>query len=68
MDRVRRSKYLDPGLCLGADGARAFEQIERVGKVEGKRQVLRRNSNNVAVMVARIFVVLPTFTGACLLA
>lgn len=68
MDRVRRSKYLDPGLCLGADGATAFEQIERVGKVEGKRQVLRRNSNNVAVMVARIFVVLPTFTGACLLA
>ena len=69
VDSVRRSESLEPvAPCRATGSAIAFEQIERVGQVAGERQVLRRNSNSVAVMVARIFVVLPTFTGGCLLA
>lgn len=67
VDSDRRSKPLEPvGPCRATDGATAFEQIERVGQIAGKRQVLRPNSKIVAVMVARIFVVLSTFAGACL--
>lgn len=62
VDSVRRSESLEPvRRGRATHGATASEQIERVGQVAGKRQVLRRNSNSVAVMVARIFVVLPVY-------
>ena len=69
VDGDRRSKSLEPvRRCRATDGVTGFEQIERVGQIAGKRQVLRPNSKIVAAMVARIFVAPPTFAGACLLA